>query len=129
MRQKEEVSVGTMWNFHAVETTSKLPGGLTPLVERNDTMVMKAEVTEVKVETLSNAEQVSPGSTDIAKHNLDDTYTQKSAGDSPGCLVEQENVNIEKDMDQSKQENTSAPSESTTGSKSGKAKIKGVSIR
>ncbi|KAM3339045.1 histone acetyltransferase HAC1 isoform X1 [Capsicum galapagoense] len=103
------------------------------LVEQNDAVVMKAEVTEVKMEALANSVQVSHGSTDIAKDNLDDTYTQRPAGDSlassnPGCLVKQENVNTEKDIDQPKQENTSAPSENTTGSKPGKPKIKGVSM-
>ncbi|CAN4090415.1 unnamed protein product [Withania somnifera] len=103
------------------------------LVEQNDDVVVKAEVTEVKMEALANAVQVNPGSTNIAKDNLDDTYTQKLAGDSlasnaPGCPVNQENVNTEKDIDQPKQENTSAPFENTTGSKPGKPKIKGVSM-
>ncbi|KAJ8564834.1 hypothetical protein K7X08_001294 [Anisodus acutangulus] len=103
------------------------------LVEQKDAVVMKTEVTEVKMEALANAVQVSPGSTDIAKDNLDDTCTRRPAGDSlalstPSCLVKQENVNIEKDIDQPKQENASAPSESTTVSKSGKPKIKGVSM-
>ncbi|XP_049389853.1 histone acetyltransferase HAC1-like isoform X2 [Solanum stenotomum] len=105
----------------------------TQFVEQNDAVVMKAEVTEVKMEAFANAVQVGPGSTDIAKNNLDDKYTQGPACDSlasstPGCLVKEENVNTEKDIDQPKQENTSAPSESTSGSKSGKPKIKGVSM-
>lgn len=103
------------------------------LVEQNDALVMKAEVTEVKMEALANAVQVGPGSTDIAKNNSDDTYTQRPVSDSlasstPGCLVKQENVIIETDIDQPKQENASAPSESTSGSKSGKSKIKAVSM-
>ncbi|XP_075089534.1 histone acetyltransferase HAC1 [Nicotiana tabacum] len=103
------------------------------LVEQNDAVAMKTADTEVKSETLANAVQVNPGSTDIAKDSLDDTYTQRPAGDSvasstPACLVKQENVNADKDIDQPKQENTSAPSESTSGSKSGKPKIKGVSM-
>ncbi|CAN4080961.1 unnamed protein product [Withania somnifera] len=101
------------------------------LVEQNDDVVVKAEVTEVKMEALAN--EVNPGTTNIAKNNLDGTYTQKAVGDSlasntPGCLVNQENVNAEKDIDQPKQENTSVPSEITTGSKPGKPKIKGVSM-
>ncbi|KAH0694953.1 hypothetical protein KY285_022050 [Solanum tuberosum] len=105
----------------------------TQFVEQNDAVVMKAEVTEVKMEAFANAVQVGPGSTDIAKNNLDDKYTQRPACDSlasstPGCLVKEENANTEKDLDQPKQENTSAPSESISGSKSGKPKIKGVSM-
>ncbi|MCE3214699.1 hypothetical protein HAX54_053074 [Datura stramonium] len=103
------------------------------LVEQNDAVVMKTEVTEVKMEALANAVQVSHGSTDIKKDTLDDTYTHRPAGDfitssAPGCLVKQENVNTEKDIDKPKLENTSAPSECMTGSKSGKPKIKGVSM-
>ncbi|XP_055802488.1 histone acetyltransferase HAC1-like isoform X2 [Solanum dulcamara] len=120
-------------NFVPVSACESIVLQDTQLVEQNDAVVMKAEVTEVKMEALANAVQVGPGSTDIAKNNLDDTYTQRLTSDSlasstPGCLMKQENVNTEKDIDQPKQENTSAPSESTTESKSGKPKIKGVSM-
>ncbi|PHU17313.1 hypothetical protein BC332_13008 [Capsicum chinense] len=123
---------GTCRNFHAVETASKLTGNLTPVAVKTSEN-LQPSVTEVKMEALTNAVQVTPGNTDIAKDNLDDTYAQRSAGDSlassiPGCLVKQENVNTGKDINQPKQVNTSAPSENATQSKSRKPKIKGVSM-
>ncbi|CAN4113860.1 unnamed protein product [Withania somnifera] len=104
------------------------------VVEQHDNGVaMKCEVTEVMMEINAKAVQVNLGSIDIRNDNLDGICIQKPDGDSvvssnAACLVKQENVKTEKDIDQPKQETTSAPSENTSGSKSGKPTIKGVSM-
>ncbi|KAJ8574268.1 hypothetical protein K7X08_026073 [Anisodus acutangulus] len=104
------------------------------LVEQHSNDVtMKSEVTDIMMEIPAKAVQVSPGSIDIRNDNLDGTCTQKPDGDpvvssNAACLVKQENIKTEKDIVQPKQENTSAPPESTSGSKSGKPTIKGVSM-
>ncbi|XP_060196360.1 histone acetyltransferase HAC1-like isoform X2 [Lycium barbarum] len=102
------------------------------LVEQHGNAV-KSEVTDVMMEIPAMAVQVSPGSIDIRNDNLDGTCIQKPDGDpvvssNAASLVKQENVKTEKDIVQPKQENTSAPPESTSGSKSGKPTIKGVSM-
>ncbi|XP_047250218.1 histone acetyltransferase HAC1 isoform X2 [Capsicum annuum] len=104
------------------------------LVEQHSNAVaMKSEVSDAMMEIHAKAAQVSPGSIDIRNDNLDGTCDRKPDGDSvvssnAACLVKQENVKTEKDIDQPTQENASAPSESTSGSKSGKPTIKGVSM-
>ncbi|KAJ8565309.1 hypothetical protein K7X08_007885 [Anisodus acutangulus] len=101
--------------------------------QHGNVVTMKSEVTDVMMEIPAKAVQVSSGSIDIRNDTLDGTCTQKPDGDpvvssNAACLVKQENVKTEKDIVQPKQENTSAPSESTSGSKSGKPTIKGVSM-
>ncbi|KAL3347423.1 hypothetical protein AABB24_021208 [Solanum stoloniferum] len=104
------------------------------LIEQHaNAVAMKSELTDVMMEIPAKAVLVSPRSIDIRNDNLDGTCIRKPDGDSvvssnAVCLVKQENVKTEKDIDQPKQENTSAPSESTSGSKSGKPTIKGVSM-
>ncbi|XP_070044184.1 histone acetyltransferase HAC1 isoform X2 [Nicotiana tomentosiformis] len=104
------------------------------LVEQHGNAVaMKSEVTDIMIEIPANAVQVSPGSIDIRTDNLDDTCILKPVLDSAvsssaASLVKQGNIKTEKDMDQPKQEITSATTESTSGSKSGKPTIKGVSM-
>lgn len=104
------------------------------LIEQHgNSVAMKSEVTDAMMEISAKAVQVSPGSIDIRNDNLDGTCIRKPDGDSvvssnAACLVKQENIKTEKDIDQPKQENTSAPAESTSGSKSGKPTIKGVSM-
>nr|GMD86545.1 histone acetyltransferase HAC1-like isoform X1 [Ipomoea batatas] len=106
----------------------------TQVVEQHaDTIVMKPEVMEVKMEIPANAGQGSPRSTDLLKDNLDETYIQRPAIDPLTSNItapfpKQESIKAEKDVDPAKHENTSLPTESATGSKSGKPKIKGVSL-
>lgn len=106
----------------------------TQVVEQHaDTIVMKPEVMEVKMEIPANAGQGSPRSTDLLKDNLDETYIQRPAIDPLTSSItapfpKQESIKAEKDVDPAKHESTSLPPESATGSKSGKPKIKGVSL-
>lgn len=104
-----------------------------PIEQHGNAVAMKSEITDAMMEIPAKAVLVSPRSIDIRNDNLDGSCIRKSDGDSvvssnAACLVKQENVKTEKDIVQPKQENMSAPSESTSGSKSGKPTIKGVSM-
>ncbi|XP_059642973.1 histone acetyltransferase HAC1-like [Cornus florida] len=94
-------------------------------------MLMESEVTEVKMEIPVSSVQESPIVSEM-KDNMDNTYSGRSYGESivsndPG-FVKQVSLNMEKEMDQPKQENLTMPVENVTGTKSGKPKIKGVSL-
>ncbi|GMP35258.1 hypothetical protein CsSME_00007775 [Camellia sinensis var. sinensis] len=95
-------------------------------------MPLKAEVMEV-MEIPVNPGQGSPNISDLKKDNMDDSYCQKSVGETvmlnnPAGSDQQQCIKSEKGMDQAKQENVTLPAENATGSKSGKPKINGVSL-
>ncbi|KAF7147333.1 hypothetical protein RHSIM_Rhsim03G0000100 [Rhododendron simsii] len=95
-------------------------------------MQMKSEVTEVKMEIPRSSGSGSPSIFDMKKDNMDCTYSQKLGeqiilDDSAGS-VQKECIKSEKDMDQAKPENVVLPVENAVGTKSGKPKIKGVSM-
>ncbi|KAE9465951.1 hypothetical protein C3L33_02158, partial [Rhododendron williamsianum] len=95
-------------------------------------MQMKSEVTEVKMEIPRSSGNGSPSIFDMKKDNMDCTYSQKLGeqiilDDSAGS-VQKECIKSEKDMDQAKPENVVLPVENAVGTKSGKPKIKGVSM-
>ncbi|XP_047947725.1 histone acetyltransferase HAC1-like isoform X1 [Salvia hispanica] len=95
---------------------------------------MKHESTQVKVEIPRNLGQLNSKNIEMKKDNLDDKHTQKPPkpeGDTissknPVGYGTHEVVKNEKEMGLAKMENPPLPSEST--SKSGKPKIKGVSM-
>ncbi|KAL6965665.1 histone acetyltransferase [Sarracenia purpurea var. burkii] len=94
---------------------------------------MKAEVTEVKMEVPVSSGQGSPDISYIKKDNLDDTNGQKPVSepiisDDPAGSAQQGCTKSEKDMDQAKQATMTLPAENAAGTKSGKPKIKGVSL-
>ncbi|CAK9135556.1 unnamed protein product [Ilex paraguariensis] len=67
----------------------------------------------------------------MKRNDADDT--QRPDGDAsmlndPAGFVKQESIKMEKEMDQAKQENVALPAENASGTKSGKPKIKGVSL-
>ena len=93
---------------------------------------IKSEFTEVKMEVTVNSGQGSPRISDLKKDNLEDIYNQRPDSeiiiyDESAGFAKEENVKPEKENDQARQENMTLPSESI-GTKSGKPKIKGVSL-
>lgn len=95
-------------------------------------MPIKSEFTEVKMEVPVNSGQGSPKISELKKDNLDDIYNQRPDSepiiyDESAGFAKEENVKLEKETDQARQENVTQPSESI-GTKSGKPKIKGVSL-
>lgn len=92
---------------------------------------MESNDTGVKMEIPSSVGQLSSKNIEMVKDNLHDTYKQRPdvfpiISNNPTGFGEQEVIKIEKELDHAKQESTSVPSESS--SKSGKPKIKGVSL-
>lgn len=99
----------------------------------NNTHMMKLEVGEVKMELPSGIAQGSPNGIVMRTDNLDGSFTGGMRTDTivannPTGLVKEESIKIEKDIIPAKQEDTSLTSDSASGSKSGKSKIKGVSL-
>ncbi|XVF23249.1 hypothetical protein REPUB_Repub13aG0020200 [Reevesia pubescens] len=95
-------------------------------------MSVKSEPMEVKTEVPMNSAKGSHVIIEM-KDAVDDISKQKTDGEPITCdefggLPNQENAKIEKEPDLVKQENTSQASESAAGTKSGKPKIKGVSL-
>ncbi|EEF48691.1 transcription cofactor, putative [Ricinus communis] len=97
------------------------------------TMPVKSEYMEVKLEGPISSGQGSPSKNEKKKDNMDDTNSQRPDGESVArdestSLAKQEKIKIEKEVDPVKQENSAQPADSATGTKSGKPKIKGVSL-
>ncbi|OMO83300.1 Zinc finger, TAZ-type [Corchorus capsularis] len=93
-------------------------------------MAVKSEPMEVKTEVPMSTAKASPAIIEM-KDTVDEVCKQKTDGepivcDEFGGLPKQENVKTEKEPDPGKQENATQSSE--TGTKSGKPKIKGVSL-
>ncbi|KAG5538172.1 hypothetical protein RHGRI_025295 [Rhododendron griersonianum] len=96
-------------------------------------MSIKAEVIEVKREVPSSSRQENPNITDVKKGYMDDAYDQKPIGEriishNSAGSAQQESIRSEKEMAQSKEECVLLPAENASGTKSGKPKIKGVSL-
>ncbi|GAV74228.1 ZZ domain-containing protein/PHD domain-containing protein/zf-TAZ domain-containing protein/KAT11 domain-containing protein [Cephalotus follicularis] len=94
---------------------------------------MKSEFMEVKMEGSVNSGLASPSISEVKNDNVDDICNQKLNGepgtyDEPASLAKQENIKFEKDTDPAKQDNVAQPAENVVGTKSGKPKIKGVSL-
>ncbi|XP_022721384.1 histone acetyltransferase HAC1-like isoform X3 [Durio zibethinus] len=95
-------------------------------------MPVKYEPMEVKMEVPMSSSKGSPAIIEM-EIVVDNICKQKTdckpiACDEYGGLTKQENAKIEKEPDSVKQENVTQPSESAAGTKSGKPKIKGVSL-
>lgn len=91
---------------------------------------VKSEFTEVKMEATSSSGQ---GNIDEMKDSFEDNCNQRHVGgpapyNEPACLAKQEIVKLEKETDSAKQENSTQTVENPAGTKSGKPKIKGVSL-
>ncbi|XP_043708765.1 histone acetyltransferase HAC1-like isoform X2 [Telopea speciosissima] len=102
---------------------------LTQVCQQVDmSMPVKSEVTEVKTEPFVNSGQRSPNFSEIKKDGLDDSYNERP--DEFADLANQESMEVEKEIEQAKQERKqeTLPSEQAAGTKSGKPKIKGVSL-
>ncbi|GFZ08191.1 histone acetyltransferase of the CBP family 12 [Actinidia rufa] len=94
---------------------------------------MKAEVAELKMEFPVRSGQGCPDNSDMKKDNLEDNYIKKPVmksimSNDPSNCGQLECLQGEKDMDRAKQVNMTLPAESIAGTKSGKPKIKGVSM-
>ncbi|KAL0301745.1 UNVERIFIED_CONTAM: Histone acetyltransferase HAC1 [Sesamum radiatum] len=91
----------------------------------------KSEINEVKMEVSGSVGQLSSKMIEMKKDKLEDSYIQRPEGDPTAKLNStgfgvQEVIKAEKEMAQSKMENPPLHSENI--SKSGKPKIKGVSL-
>lgn len=94
-------------------------------------MPVKSEFPEVKMEVAEKSGQESL--VEMKKDDVNDNCNQRPAGqpiayEEPSGLSKQENIKLEKEMDPAKQENVTPPAEHVAGTKSGKPKIKGVSL-
>ncbi|XP_057968061.1 histone acetyltransferase HAC1 [Malania oleifera] len=94
---------------------------------------IKSEFTEVNVEVPVISSQGSPNISEMRNDNMDDLYNQKPDGEhivfnESAAFPKQESIKLEKDVDQAMQENVVVPPEQAAGTKSGKPKIKGVSL-
>ncbi|KAM2268264.1 hypothetical protein ACFX1S_046407 [Malus domestica] len=93
-------------------------------------MPLKSEIAEVKMEVPSSSGQ---GSADEMKYSVEDKGNQRHDGESVSYnesagLAKQENIKHEKETDPAKHENATHTVENAAGTKSGKPKIKGVSM-
>lgn len=101
---------------------------------RDSHIPMKHEIVQVKMEIPGSLGQLNSKNIEMKRDNMDDKYAQKPpkpegdtiASKNPVGYGTHEVVKSEKEMGQTKIENPPLPSEST--SKSGKPKIKGVSM-
>lgn len=94
-------------------------------------MPIKSELAEVKLEAPKSSTQENLGELKVA--NVNDscnqgTECQPGMFDDPAGRAKQENVKLEKEIEPAKQENVIQPVENAAGTKSGKPKIKGVSL-
>ncbi|KAK7325353.1 hypothetical protein VNO77_29515 [Canavalia gladiata] len=90
----------------------------------------KSELTEIKVEVLVHSIHEDLSETKMDEDNADD---KRPAGEpvtynEPANIARPENIKIEEETGQDKNENVTQPSEHAAGTKSGKPKIKGVSL-
>ncbi|XVE91163.1 hypothetical protein DITRI_Ditri20bG0132300 [Diplodiscus trichospermus] len=95
-------------------------------------MPVKYEPIEVKMEVPMSSAKCSPAVIEM-KDAVDDICKQRNDAEPITCdefggLPKQENAKIETEPDSVKEENVTQPSESAAGTKSGKPKIKGVSL-
>ncbi|XVF26446.1 hypothetical protein REPUB_Repub14bG0017500 [Reevesia pubescens] len=95
-------------------------------------MLVKSEPMEVKIEVTVSSAKGSPVIIEM-KDAVDDISIQKTDGEPITCdefggLPKLETAKIEKEPDSVKQENATQSSECAAGTKSGKPKIKGVSL-
>lgn len=94
---------------------------------------IKSEFMEVKMEVADRSQQVSPAISETKMDGADDIPTQRPDSepvkyDELAGLPKEENVKLEKEAEPPKQENVTQPAENAAGTKSGKPKIKGVSL-
>ncbi|WCJ37189.1 Histone acetyltransferase HAC1 [Euphorbia peplus] len=94
---------------------------------------VKSEYMEVKLEIPTSSGQRSPTSNEKKKDSLDDMNSQRPDGeyvvrDELITLDKQESIKPEKETDPVKQESTAQSTDVAAGTKSGKPKIKGVSL-
>lgn len=91
---------------------------------------IKSELTEVKAEVPANLVHGKLSEMKMDNNNADDKIPggEPVKYDKPVTLARPENVKAEKEIGQDKQENATQPCENAAGTKSGKPKIKGVSL-
>ncbi|CAI0442024.1 unnamed protein product [Linum tenue] len=93
---------------------------------------VKPEYIEVKLDGPLSSRQANTNNADMKKDNLDDITSQRLnesiVQDGPADVARQDVVKVEKETDPVKQDNVSQPAEPAAGTKSGKPKIKGVSL-
>ncbi|XP_040999545.1 histone acetyltransferase HAC1-like [Juglans microcarpa x Juglans regia] len=91
---------------------------------------IKSEFPEVKKEVAesSGRESLTQMKEDVNDNCNRGTDGEPIAYDESSALSKQENIKLEKEIDPAKQENFAQPPELVSGTKSGKPKIKGVSL-
>ncbi|KAH9702050.1 Histone acetyltransferase HAC1 [Citrus sinensis] len=95
-------------------------------------MPVKSEFMEVKMEVPVSSGQGSPHNNEM-KDDVVESNNQRPDGerivyDEPTASAKQENNKVEKESDVAKQESLTQPAENAAATKSGKPKIKGVSL-
>uniref|UniRef100_A0A2P2MUJ5 histone acetyltransferase n=1 Tax=Rhizophora mucronata TaxID=61149 RepID=A0A2P2MUJ5_RHIMU len=94
---------------------------------------VKSEPMEAKLESPVVSKQGNSGNSERKQDNMDDISFQRPDGESimhdeSVCLTKQESIKTEKETEPVNQKNSTQPTEIATGTKSGKPKIKGVSL-
>lgn len=94
-------------------------------------MPIKSEFTEVKLEVPKGSGRDNLG--ELKKANVSDSCNQGPEiepviADDPSGLAKQDSIKLEKEIEPAKQEDAIQPVEPAGGTKSGKPKIKGVSL-
>ncbi|KAJ4844492.1 hypothetical protein Tsubulata_006330 [Turnera subulata] len=96
-------------------------------------MPVKPEYMEMKPEVPVTSQQGSPSNSEVERDKMDDGINEKPVGEfvaptEPGGLPKQESIKLEKESGPVKQENPTQVADNAAGTKSGKPKIKGVSL-
>ncbi|XP_012087278.1 histone acetyltransferase HAC1 isoform X2 [Jatropha curcas] len=96
-------------------------------------MAVKPEYMEVKLEVPVSSGQGGLSNNEKKKDNMDDTNNQRPDGESvvrdeATALAKQDSIKVEKETESIKQENSAQATDNVAGTKSGKPKIKGVSL-
>ncbi|OWM69462.1 histone acetyltransferase HAC1-like isoform X2 [Punica granatum] len=92
------------------------------------TMPVKKEFTDMKMEVSASSEHKSPFTGESRNEDMDNVSNQRPDVEPVKETPKQNNNQLDKEADQVKQENNDRPDEPAAVTKSGKPKIKGVSL-
>ncbi|XP_038714551.1 histone acetyltransferase HAC1-like [Tripterygium wilfordii] len=101
---------------------------------QNGDVPVKLELMEAKMEVPVGSSQGSPHISEIKKENAHDIGntrldSQSNVCDEPaGAASKRESMKVDKEIEQPMVENATQPAENAAGTKSGKSKVKGVSL-
>ncbi|XP_038717817.1 histone acetyltransferase HAC1-like isoform X2 [Tripterygium wilfordii] len=101
---------------------------------QNGDIPVKSELMEANMEVPVGSGQGSSHISEINKQNASDIGNKRLDShpivckEPSGVAIKQESIKVERETEQPKQENATQPAENAAGTKSGKNKIKGVSL-